>query len=359
MLGIPLGLLLALVGLVIAIALLFGASSKCSSTVGGVSTAVPAELAPIYDQAAAKYDLGIQGPSILAGINKVETDFGNNTSTSSAGAQGWMQFLPSTWMTYGVDGNGDGRKNTADPWDAIFAAANYLRASGAPGDWQGAILSYNHAEWYVQEVLSYAQRFSGSGTTSITAVGCASAATGPANLHKAIKLFQPRRYEMLPRRFMAPGYSPEPIDARTLPDAEWVLDTYGLRVTAGRETGHESHGEGTAIDMVPAAGNSHQAWVQSAQRLAEDLGWTPSCGSSGLSGEFGGACHLVPAIRFIGYNGFPGHGEGNHIHVSWQDSLSPGATGALVLPEPWVRVFPVPGGPTIRTPRSRLPPAFT
>lgn len=341
MLGLPFAVFLALVGLAIAIAVL-GASSNCGGTVGGLSSTVPAELAPIYEEAAVAYRLGPQGPSILAGINKVETDFGRNTSTSSAGAQGWMQFLPSTWATYGVDGNGDGRKEIGDPWDAIFAAANYLHASGAPRDWHGAILAYNHAEPYVQEVLSDAHRFTGA-AVSTAAVGCASASTGPADLSKAIKLSQPRRYVMLPHRFMAPGYSPEPVDARILPDAEWVLDSYGLRVTAGRETGHESHGEGTALDMVPAAGNSHQDWVQSAQRLAEDLGWIPSCGYSGLNTEFGGACPLVPAIRFIGYNGFPGHGEGNHIHVSWQDSLSPGATGALVPPEPWVKVFPVSG----------------
>jgi hypothetical protein len=94
--------------------------------------------------------------------------------------------------------------------------------------------------------------------------------------------------------------------------------------------------------MVPANGSSHQAWVQSAQRLAEDLGWTAGCGSSGLSSEFGGACHLKPAIRFIGYNGYPGHGEGNHIHVSWQDALSPGASSPTIDPVSWVKVFPAP-----------------
>jgi hypothetical protein len=342
LIGIPFALFLALVGFAIAIAVL-GAGSNCGGNVAELSSSVPAELAPIYERAAARYELGPQGPSMLAGINKVETDFGNNTSTSSAGAQGWMQFLPSTWASFGVDGDGDGRKDIANPWDAIFGAAKYLRASGAPDDWHGAILAYNHAEWYVQEVVSYAERFVSGSAISTAGIGCAAAATGPAVLRTAIKVFQPRRYVMLPRRFMAPGYRPEPIDARLLLDAEWVLDTYGLRVTAAREMGHESHGAGTALDMVPVAGNSHQVWVQSAQRLAEDFGWTRSCGSSGLSSEFGGACHLVPAIRFIAYNGFPGHGEGDHIHVSWQDSLSPGATGTLVSPQPWVKVFPVAG----------------
>lgn len=342
--GAPLGLLLLLVALVIAIALLFGADPNCGGgPVGNLSAEVPVELVPIYQGAAAKYRLGEQGPSILAAINKVESGFGTNMSTSSAGAIGWMQSEPGTWVSYGVDGNHDGKRDPYNPWDAIFGAANYLHASGAPKNWHGALLAYNHAEWYVHEVLSYAGQFAGNGTTTVAAIGCASAATGPADLQKAIKLFEPRRYKLLPQRYMAPGYSPEPVDERILPGAEWVLDTYRLRVTAGRETGHQSHGEGTAIDMVPADGNSHQDWVHSAQRLAEDLGWRVGCGSSGLSSQFGGACQLVPAIRFIGYNGFPDHGEGNHIHVSWQDSLSPGATGALVPPEPWVKVFPVPG----------------
>ncbi len=162
LIGIPFALFLALVGFAIAIAAL-GAGSNCGGAVGELSSSVPAELAPIYQQAAARYELGPQGPSMLAGINKVETDFGKNTSTSSAGAQGWMQFLPSTWATYGVDGDGDGRRDIGDPWDAIFGAAKYLRASGAPGDWHGAIFAYNHAESYVREVVSYADQFASGG----------------------------------------------------------------------------------------------------------------------------------------------------------------------------------------------------
>ena len=63
------------------------------------ASAVPAQLIPIYQGAAAQYGLGPQGPAILAGINAVETDFGTNLGPSSAGAEGWMQFMPSTWAT--------------------------------------------------------------------------------------------------------------------------------------------------------------------------------------------------------------------------------------------------------------------
>ena len=120
-------------------------------------TGVPPTLIPIYQRASDAYDLGPQGPSVLAAINGIETAFGSNLNISSAGAQGWMQFMPETWAAYGVDANGDGVKDPYNPEDAIFAAANYLSASGFPEDTYGAIYSYNHADWYVEDVLSNAQ----------------------------------------------------------------------------------------------------------------------------------------------------------------------------------------------------------
>jgi hypothetical protein len=120
---------------------------------------VPAILLPIYQRAATAYGLGPQGPSVLAAINGIETAFGTNLNVSSAGAVGWMQFMPETWAGYGVDANSDGVADPYDPEDAIHAAANYLKASGAPADWYNAIFAYNHADWYVAEVLADAQCF--------------------------------------------------------------------------------------------------------------------------------------------------------------------------------------------------------
>ena len=100
---------------------------------------------------------------VLAAINKVESNFGRNMGPSSAGALGWMQFMPSTWERWGVDANGDG---VADPWspdDAIAAAARYLAASGGATDISRAVFSYNHAQWYVDEVLQLAQSFGTGG----------------------------------------------------------------------------------------------------------------------------------------------------------------------------------------------------
>ena len=125
-------------------------SSACAPT------GVPPVLVPIYQAASAQYALGPQGPAILAGINAVETNFGTNLGPSSAGAVGWMQFMPATWESYGVDADGDGVKDPDNPEDAIFAAAGYLAAAGMPADTYGAIFAYNHADWYVSEVLAKA-----------------------------------------------------------------------------------------------------------------------------------------------------------------------------------------------------------
>ncbi|MGV1048326.1 MAG: lytic murein transglycosylase [Solirubrobacterales bacterium] len=136
------------------------------------STGVPPVLIPIYQRAAAKYGLGPQGPAVLAGINAVETGFGTNMGPSSAGALGWMQFMPSSWEEYGLDANGDGVADPYNPEDAIFAAASYLSIAGMPADTYGAIFAYNHADWYVEEVLANAGCYAGEvGAAGFTAGG--------------------------------------------------------------------------------------------------------------------------------------------------------------------------------------------
>lgn len=87
----------------------------------------------------------------LAAIHLVETRMGRIRGTSTAGAEGPMQFLPSTFAAYGEGGD------INDPRDSIFAAARLLRANGAPGDLAGALWSYNHHDSYVQAVTAYAQ----------------------------------------------------------------------------------------------------------------------------------------------------------------------------------------------------------
>ena len=117
---------------------------------------IPPFLLPIYQSCGTEYGIPWQ---VLAGINKIETAFGTNLNVSSAGAEGWMQFIPSTWAAYGVDANNDGKKDPYNPVDAICAAARYLRAAGGDHNVRQAIFAYNHADWYVDEVLLYANQY--------------------------------------------------------------------------------------------------------------------------------------------------------------------------------------------------------
>jgi hypothetical protein len=116
------------------------------------------EYMKLYRESAGMYGFGHDW-YILAAVGKVESDHGENMGPSSAGAMGPMQFLPSTWETSGVDGNGDGTANILDPEDAIPAAAGYLKVGGAPHDWYRALYSYNHADWYVEKVLAVAEAY--------------------------------------------------------------------------------------------------------------------------------------------------------------------------------------------------------
>ncbi|HEX4109199.1 MAG TPA: lytic murein transglycosylase, partial [Solirubrobacteraceae bacterium] len=128
---------------------------------------VPPFLLPIYQAAGTMYDVPWQ---VLASINQIETDYGRDLSTSNAGAEGWMQFLPSEWRTYGIDATGTGTRDPYNPADAIFAAANYLHAAGASTNLRGAIYAYNHANWYVDSVLLRAQLIGGMPSQLVSAV---------------------------------------------------------------------------------------------------------------------------------------------------------------------------------------------
>jgi murein DD-endopeptidase MepM/ murein hydrolase activator NlpD len=119
---------------------------------------IPPFLLPIYQAAGIEYGVRWE---VLAAINEIETDYGRNLNVSSAGALGWMQFMPSTWKQYGVDANHDGQKDPYNPVDAIFAAARYLKAAGAATDVSRAVFAYNHADWYVSSVLMRARLIGG------------------------------------------------------------------------------------------------------------------------------------------------------------------------------------------------------
>src|SRR5438067_3657423 len=114
----------------------------------------------LWERAGSTYGIPWQ---VLAAINKIESNFGQNMGPSSAGAIGWMQFMPSTWLRWGTDADGNG---LADPWtaaDAIYSAARYLAAAGGQTDIERGVFAYNHADWYVKEVLALARDYGQAG----------------------------------------------------------------------------------------------------------------------------------------------------------------------------------------------------
>jgi hypothetical protein len=143
-----------------------------------ISTSLPVDAVPstgrpdsyiqLFKDSAARYCPGLSW-TVLAAIGQIESDDGQNMGPSTAGALGPMQFLPSTWRLWGIDGFGEtGQPNIMNPYDAVPSAARLLCADGAaapagaagggPG-LRAAIFDYNHATWYVNEVLTLAAEY--------------------------------------------------------------------------------------------------------------------------------------------------------------------------------------------------------
>jgi hypothetical protein len=128
---------------------------------GSTSSGKPATYLQLFRESAARYCPGMSW-TVLAAIGQIESGDGANVGPSSAGAEGPMQFLPSTWQEWGITAFGEpGPPNVMDPYDAVPSAARLLCAAGAgtPAGLPRAILAYNHANWYVAEVLALAQQY--------------------------------------------------------------------------------------------------------------------------------------------------------------------------------------------------------
>ncbi len=125
-------------------------------------TGRPANYLQLFQESAARYCPGLSW-TVLAAIGQIESADGQNIGPSTAGALGPMQFLPSTWATWGIDGFGDtGAPDIMNPFDAVPSAARLLCADGATSGGAGlrqAIFDYNHATWYVNEVLTLAAEY--------------------------------------------------------------------------------------------------------------------------------------------------------------------------------------------------------
>jgi len=113
-------------------------------------------LKPTWTAAARAFGLKWQVP---AAVTQIESGFGCNMGPSSAGAIGWTQLMPATWRRWGMDADGDHKASPYNSVDSIFSTARYLRASGARHSYRRALFAYNHAGWYVADVLRRAKLF--------------------------------------------------------------------------------------------------------------------------------------------------------------------------------------------------------
>ena len=335
------------------------------------------QLLALWQQAGAQYDVPWQ---VLAAINKIESNFGRNMGPSSAGAIGWMQFIPSTWMRWGVDANADG---VADPWnatDAVFSAARYLQAAGAPADLYRAVFAYNHADWYVQEVLSLADlyRADGSLAFSLDQMQQALDTARQAVVDSAARLRRAQARESRPRLLSdrlalqpavgkaqraldaaraalaraqhasaAASFSPAAADLLAGPTYEsgWVFPVGG---GPGVVSASHTHHDYAAVDIAAPAGSPVYA-INDATVLRS---WTtpdPRCGI-GLTFQTGDGqtwtyCHLavldpkvVPGASLaageqVGLVGSTGEATGPHLHLQLQPA------DAWPQQEPWFQAF--------------------
>lgn len=383
--GAGLALLVALLGTVAA---LVGGDLGCLG--GGASGAQPAasrsaerDIPParlrLYQAAGRRFDIDW---AFLASIGAQECNHGSCRGVNYAGCAGPMQIgvggaCGNIWAQYRTDGDGDGDTDVNDPADAIFTAARILReAKGAPrtggsyADYRQAACNYygacaDAAAPYADEVMARAVQygFQGAGAPEPTdpqqaqpvlasaGGGCGASAAPAGQLGQARRATSPRRLQALPADVTAGGS--ETCDARIVPDVTYLARRFGILVTdCYAPTGHTPDGEhplGAAIDAVPKDGD----WDRTL-RLARAVGWEPSCASSGTRP----AC-ADPPFRFVGYNGFPNHGDpqscvpcagGPHIHISWQTSASPGQPDNAARygyePADWIEVLASPGGGT-------------
>lgn len=264
---------------------------------------IPAGLIDTYQAAAETCD-GL-GWTVLAAIHKVETNFGTGPATSSKGARGPMQFMPSTFASYGVDGDGDGEANISSVTDSIFSSANLLCANGAgdPAHLASAVWDYNHSESYVNEVLTLGASY---GILQVPE-GVALAAAGDLLDNPRVILTPQARGDL----------SIGVIDQRLISLLAWVSERHTIGVTVF-VTGHSqytrsgrisNHYLGRAADVFFVEGRPATSSNAAARALVLEL--------TQLQGplrptELG---HPFGAIGFPG--GFTDADHADHIHIGF------------------------------------------
>ncbi|MBN8870532.1 MAG: hypothetical protein J0H66_11690 [Solirubrobacterales bacterium] len=389
-----LGLLAVLAAAVVAVAGTFmavlGADIGCVGGSGSVQAAptktAKQEIAPwklkLYRAAAKRFDIDW---TFLASIGYQECGNGACPEINPSGCGGAMQIavvrgsacspdpsVPTLWERYGVDADGDGKASITSPADSIFTGARILRpVMGAPRT-GGSYAAYREAACnyygacadgltsYADEVMARAVQYGFRGAGSPEPSDPAGARPAPSGngqcgtsqspsggLGGAKRVNGPAELKSLPAD-ITPG-TPEACDSRIIADVIYLARRFGQVVTDCFGLGHTPDGEhplGAAIDAAPKDGN----WANT-MRLARAVGWKPSCASSGSRP----VC-ADPPFRFVGYNGYPNHGDpahcvpcsgGPHIHISWQTSASPGmpenASRYSYIPATWIEVLAGPG----------------
>jgi hypothetical protein len=333
---------------------------------------IPATRLRLYRGAARRFDLDW---AFLASVGAQECHHGTCAGDNGSGCAGPMQIAvrrnspcspgggPTLWDRYGVDADHDGRRDPDNPADAIYTAARILRqAKGAPpaggshSEYRRAACAYYGAcgdatAHYADEVMARAVTYgfgdddSGPALAPQAGCGSSSARSEVSRLGSAVR--ERGSGGLVPLPMSITGGTRIECDRRVRSDVVALARRFRVRVTACFAIGHASDGEhplGAAVDLVP---DPDVAWTSSTERLAREAGWMTSCAASGVAP----AC-ARPPFRFIGYNGFPDHGDpthcqpcagGAHLHLSWLTSASAGeqenASRTSYFPPSWVDVL--------------------
>jgi hypothetical protein len=338
-----LGMVMAITGAGLGCA---GSTSPAAETVAGI----PADRLALYRAAARRFDIDW---AFLASIGAQECHHGTCAGDNGSGCAGPMQIAvrrgsacspgtgPTLWEAFGVDADHDGATDPDDPADAIFTAARILReakhappAGGSYKDYYQAACAYygacgdasaDYAEQVMARAVAYG--FGDPATGHDMGAGCGASQLEPqgtGRLGEVARDRGPGGLVALP--ITVTGGAAIQCDRRVRDDVIWLARRFHVLVTACYAI-HSQAGEhplGAAVDLVP---DGNLGWQQTTERLARAVGWKRSCAASGVAP----ACARRP-FRFVGYDGYPGHGDpahchcatNAHLHLSWLTSASDG-----------------------------------
>ncbi len=306
-----------------------GASS--SPNTSAATSEIPRTRLRLYQAAGRRFDIDW---AFLASIGAQECHHGSCAGDNGSGCAGPMQIAvrrgspcspgsgETLWERYGVDADHDGTTNPDDPADAVFTAARILREAKHAPPTGGSYKNYYNAACgyygacgdstadYADQVMARAISYGfGDIQPAEDGGGCGGADLQPVadgHLGPVVRDDGPGGLVALP--ITITGGAQVDCDRRIRPDVIWLARRYRVQVTACFAIHSEAgeHPLGAAVDLVPAPGVT---WPVSTERLARAVGWRRSCAAFGVAP----AC-ARPPFRFVGYNGFSGHGDPGQCH---------------------------------------------